>query len=363
MAIYLLIDIVIIVCGLLFLKLTKKEDRIKAIGSDVYFIIAFLLLFFIAAFRGDFTADYIGYEEIYTRYFSYSLTDILALGLDSYPEQGYLLFQFAVKNIFGNVLYIFIFTSLFVVFANLRELKKWFPLSFVPVLLFADMGTYITSFNVTRQIVAVSIMILGSKFLYDKKPIKYFLVVAIAALFHSSALIMIPAYFFFNFKQKRSRMYLYAIGVAALFVLLPLLLKIVQTYLWGWYNTEGLLSSGYSYKNIVAPLFISLPPIIKYNFSKTNPLEQISRHESIWLNGTYLYLIFALLGLRISLSSRFASFFSIFAILAFAKCIEDIKDRKSRFLVTCGAVALICAYNFVVKLGSPLDPFYFIWQR
>lgn len=54
---------------------------------------------------------------------------------------------------------------------------------------------YYNYFSMMRQWMAVAIMFWGSRYLRDDKMVKYFLICAIAAVFHPSALIMIPAYF------------------------------------------------------------------------------------------------------------------------------------------------------------------------
>ena len=85
--------------------------------------------------------------------------------------------------------------------------------------------------------------------------------------------------------------------------------------------------------------------------------------ENIWINGTYIYLALSILGMQVSLITRFASFFSIFAVLAFSKSIYDIKDRRERLVAVIIASALIILYGFAVRNGSGYDPYYFIWER
>jgi len=55
-------------------------------------------------------------------------------------------------------------------------------------------------FNLSRQIFAVSIMFLGSKYLFERNFKYYFLFVIIAMCFHTTAIIMLPMYFLLNMK-------------------------------------------------------------------------------------------------------------------------------------------------------------------
>lgn len=59
---------------------------------------------------------------------------------------------------------------------------------------------YYNYFSMMRQWMAVAILFWGSKYLRDNRMIKYFIVCAIAAIFHTSALIMIPVFFMVNGK-------------------------------------------------------------------------------------------------------------------------------------------------------------------
>lgn len=54
---------------------------------------------------------------------------------------------------------------------------------------------YYNYFSMMRQWMAVAITFWGSRYLRDDKMVKYFLICAIAAVFHPSALVMIPVYF------------------------------------------------------------------------------------------------------------------------------------------------------------------------
>lgn len=363
MVAYVFIDFMII-----FLYFLLRKCRIKTkdalLNSDIYYGVIFIILFIFSAFRGDFTTDYMGYVQIYDTFSKYSLKEIISRGFGSYPEVGYLTLQYFINRLFNNVIYMFMISAFIILYANISEIKKFFPTFFLPLLLFVDMGTFYTSFNVMRQILAVSIVIIGCKYIYSQEFIKYVFWVALASLFHSSALIMLPAYFFLNLKLKRVGILWFAIGIVILYISFPFIITFLQKYLWKWYSVESLLESGYSYKNIIRSLFISLPPIIMYNLTPIVSDDDKSKRTNIWLNGTYLYLALSLLGLRVSLSSRFASFFSIFAILAFTQTFTEIKFKSCREkkIVICIITLIVCLYSFVVKSDSGYNPFYFFWQ-
>ncbi len=63
---------------------------------------------------------------------------------------------------------------------------------------------FTTSFNIVRQGLALAIVFWGYKYIFKHQFGKYVLVICIAALFHYSTFIALPAYFFWNHKRNRA---------------------------------------------------------------------------------------------------------------------------------------------------------------
>src|SRR5690625_6863286 len=94
------------------------------------------------------------------------------------------------------------------------QLNKYSVSVWLSVLMFVTAGSFYASFNISRQIVAVAIIFMGSSFLYNRKMIKYFLVVIFASFFHITSLIMVPFYFILNFRINLRNLLLFALGSA-----------------------------------------------------------------------------------------------------------------------------------------------------
>lgn len=357
MAVYIALDALVIIITLFDVSLNLRNPSYKPI--QIFNVFVFLVLFFVAAFRGDFAYDYVGYEMIYAQTSNKTLWEILSNWSNNYPETGFLVFLFFTKTIFNNKLFVFILSSALIVFAYLKEIKEHFPKHIIPLLLFVEMGTYYTSFNVVRQIMAAAIIVLGLKHLYNKSFFKYLIAALLASTIHESALIMIPMYFVLRAKWGKKVIWLSGAAVIILIFLLPTIMGWVTQYMWQWYDVSNLLGTGFSVKNIVAPLFISAFPIINGLIKKdTNDIK-----ENIWLNGTYVFLAFSVLGMQVGLLERFASFFAIFAILSFAQNLYQLKSSRGKNVVLFLVPLIVILYGLVVRSGSGYDPYYFIWQR
>ena len=360
---YIAVDALLILFYLLTARRKEEVSEQQKKKINLFLILCFAVLFFISAFRGDFTMDYVGYEDIYNRYLNFSLSDIFTGRVSSYPEIGYVIFQYIVKTLFGNPLFIFVFSTILILVSHMNEINRNFPSHLLPLIIFVEMGNYYTSFNVMRQIMAVSIVIWSIRYIEQRKFIKYVIVIMIAATFHTSAIFMLPMYFLLNLRFGKAGVLVVIGGTAVVMIFLPQIVTLISKFYWDWYDIEGLLSSGYSYKNVVGPAFLSLVPIIKHLCSSKKEDDR----RNIWLNGTYIYLALSILGLRVAMVSRIAMFFSIFATLAFTQAIYDIREKLSdsqkRSIFTIGVIGLVLLYGFVVKEGSGYDPYYFIWQR
>ena len=196
-----------------------------------------------------------------------------------------------------------------------------------------------------RQCLALSIAVMGSRYLYERKPFRYLLVILLASTFHLSALIMIPFYFFSTYKLNRN-IITYLLIVVAFVAIAPITINFEQDYYWSWHELTEY--SGYSWKNIVLPAAISVYAFTSYSItsyksrssksdlmvhkkeiiSTENALQSKTDKNNIQLNATIMYLTFSISGLLFSLASRFATFFSIYAIVLFSNQIQNSKKTE-----------------------------------
>jgi transmembrane protein EpsG len=377
MIVYLSLDILILALGLFFAKNRLRVGKREVNSRSWFFILSSILLIFISSFRGDFSSDYSGYVDMYNRYMRYPLDSILSRGLFTYPEKGYLLFQYFVKEIFGDPIYLFILSSILIVAANMLHLFKYTTDDVLAVMLFLEAGVYYSSFNLMRQVMAAAIVVLGSKYLYERRLIPYLIIIIVASLVHTTALVMIPFYFFCTIRVGKKNIIFYALMFAAIALLLPYGVSFVQGYYWDWYNTSTAV--GYSWKNIVLPASIAGFAIVNYLVNRSDYEDDINsktrivteKHNIlgnskktvsvdlnvIWLNATFLYLTFYLLGLQLRMAQRFASFFSLYAICFYA---NQVTKSKYRNIIVLATIILLIAFGYITKTDFP---YYFIWSK
>lgn len=109
-------------------------------------------------------------------------------------EWGFLMFNQLVGYLTLNR-YIFIFISTCVMytllFISIKQYCRNYPFA---VIIFLGLWFFFT-FTYLRQVMAATIGWLAIKYVIDRKPIQFFLIVFIAFTFHNSAIVLAPLYF------------------------------------------------------------------------------------------------------------------------------------------------------------------------
>lgn len=154
------------------------------------FWIPLLALTFFAAMRSNRVGtDSWKYTFNYT-----SETPVDNIEFNPLVEPGYQIIDHLTLNFTHNYFWIFLITSLIVVFFNLRVLRAYSSNYALSVWFFITLGSYAFIFNGIRQGLAMAVSVLAIPYLLQKKLLPYLILIAIAFLFHRSALIMIPIY-------------------------------------------------------------------------------------------------------------------------------------------------------------------------
>lgn len=356
MIVYLLNSAIIILAGIIFF--VRPRNSKNNTTKNIYLVFVGLVLIIISGFRGDFSSDYVGYEEIFK--FHNQFSDFRLLLKYKYNvEIGYILVNWLIGRFTDNTIWIFLMSSIIILSLHLKEIKKNSSNICLSVLLFATIGAYYTSFNIMRQILAVSIIFSGSSYLYEKKIWNYIAVVLLASLFHSTALLMIPFYFILNFKFNYKNLAILLITLILISSNIHVILEFAQKYFYSHYKVSSYGMSGYGYKNIILPLGILFFIISEY--SKNGDKE--NKRLNVWFNATIFYVFFSFLGLNIQMLERFSYYFSPYILLIIPKMVSNERNKHLRTMYYFVIVLVAILYNLFTLSGSGYNPYYFIWNR
>lgn len=359
MAVYLIVSTSLVILGLGFdaFKSTAELNNYKKPPNYLYIIPSFMLLFFISAFRGDFTIDYKNYAELYHLYNNYCFWDVFQAGFNQ--EVGYLFLNQFIGLFTNNVIYLFAFISFITLFGFYYHFNKYSSNLWLSVLMFVTAGSYYASFNISRLIFAVAIIFIGSKFLYERKFFKFVLIVVLAALFHKSALVMIPFYFILNFRINFRNWVFIAIGSSIVMVFFDDILSFLQGLgIYDNYTEYAYGMWGQSLENLVLPLAFLIFCLL--NLKKLDPKNNVHR---IWFNSVVFYAFFNILALQIEMVERFGRYFAPYALLLIPYIFSKMKNKHLRVIYMMGLIFILILYNYIVFKDSLYDPYYFIWDK
>ncbi|GGA63258.1 polymerase [Flavobacterium palustre] len=115
-------------------------------------------------------------------------------------EIGYGFFTFLIRSLTNNYTIFLLFHAIIYYYLIFQANKKLSPFPFLSLLLF-----YVTNIGVlgsNRQLLALAICLYSLKFAIERKAVKFFILVFIAFLFHTTAIIFIVYYFLYRDLKK-----------------------------------------------------------------------------------------------------------------------------------------------------------------
>lgn len=216
----------------IFAVIFGKRDESNKIILNKYFV--FFLILFLASISGfrEILVNNIGRntDEYRLRVVFDSLIgsgfDFSRIKLLSEPGNYILFWVLAntVKNSQWFVLIYALITNLLIIKSFEKYTKNYFPMA---IFLYITSGFFLSSWNLIYQFLAAAIIFSGFRFVLSRDFKKYFMIVFVASLFHSSAWLMLPIYFVATKKMKNLHLVIVIILVVASIPIFEQLLRVV----------------------------------------------------------------------------------------------------------------------------------------
>ncbi|HPF53692.1 MAG TPA: EpsG family protein [Eubacteriales bacterium] len=333
--------------------LIKLEDGNTRHRPDRLFVIlASLVLIFVAGCR-----YYVGTD------FGYYYKDIVGgfsafwRHLWAYKEPGIWLVG-AVGRLFadngGSVIFM---ASLFTVGLYMIQIYKHANMYLVSMLLFMFLGTWDGSFNGVRQYMAAAVLFAGHRFILERKFIKYLIVVFLASLCHTSALIMIPVYFIFLRKLDGWQLLIMAVGAVAIRFSYDLVFSAV-----GFLKGQEVVMNDYSTNSVnILRIIVNMVPVGVYLLFCEK--KNLTREESFYLTGIILNGFVYVATMQSTYLARAGIYTDSFAILGYGYLFKLIKNEKTRTFLMIAAMVLFFVYwRYAIVHSTALNDFKWIWE-
>lgn len=305
----------IVMLGSVLLSMVRRNKR-KFLG------LSFLILIVFSCIRYDFGNDYMSYfrhfENIKAGY-NYFTKELLYAALNTVAPNYYILIAIT------SILTIFPVYKIITKYVNPNEM--W-----IAVLIYCvNPYLFLMSLSAIRQSLATTCFIIAIVFSYRHKPVSYIFTLIVACLFHRSAIVLLPFYFWANDRKVTVAQVWIIIGILfALLISSSLLNNILEWFLAFLDDT--------SYENYFSQQTTNtLRATLLSSFFLVYVLLNLPRLDGYTLLFTKLYLVgcvFSVLAFRLSMLTRIQMYFDVFSVVSIPMLISFNRNLRKKSIYT-----------------------------
>ena len=209
--------------------------------------------------------------------------------------------------------------------------------------------------NIVRMFLAISVLIYATKFILERKFLRFCLLVAIACTFHKSAFVFFVMYPLCVIKKNRF--------VISGVVLSAIVIMYLGSTFFTWMTDTLDMYEGYVTEerfenmNMLAVTFTLLTTLAILFFAiysqyfnmpqyeiKNNAFTKSITFEYFNQMAMYIVLAMSIIGLSNNIMSRIAGYFSIFNMFLLASCFNLVKSTYSKIALYVGFSLFYFAY-------------------
>lgn len=290
-------------------------DRLFTVGI-------FVVLFVIMALRFDIGNDYEQYTQTAHEVFvdGYVVTE---LGFNMLVK---ILYGLMGGEYYEVVFAVFAFFTLLFFFKAFKRQSVDFAQT---VFLFMALGLYFQAFNTMRYYLALAVALFSMKYVLEKDYIKFVFWILVAALFHKSVLLVIPAYWVATFEWKRWHILAGLMFCVVCFLGKGLVLKLALV-LYPSYRNTIYLEGGSSLTSVVRILAV-LVLYFWFSFYAGEGLKSKSWYREFRFYGQLNLFAFAASTFFsfLPVVTRIAYYFSVSQLFLIPLIVEHVAEVKT----------------------------------
>ncbi|MDE7337464.1 MAG: EpsG family protein [Clostridia bacterium] len=234
-----LLYVVTFTLSALFLKESVKK---KKKGVNIYLVLSIALPVLLAAFRHNVGTDYANYVSMYEYNSALSFKQWF-VGSRNFDENRFGIWLICrIAGIFGSPKVFFALIALIIYLPVALTIRKFYPKCIFLAAFTYLMTLFSTGLNISKQVMAISVLIYGLQFAYRRKFFRYCLIVLCAMCFHITSVIGIGIYFIYSRNSSKifnvQRVFL-AVCFSLAIILLPQILSLIGGRFAGYIVYEG----------------------------------------------------------------------------------------------------------------------------
>jgi transmembrane protein EpsG len=253
-------------------------------------------------------------------------------------EKGFIIYLWLLKNIWDNSQFFLFVTSVITLSILVYIYYKYSTFIELSIFLFIASGCFGVTMNGLRQYLAAAVLIIGFKWVVNKRWWVFFLLVMIASSIHTSAIIMLPLYFVLRQRAWTFKT-VFLICAAFAFImfadkLLPFMFDLLE-------DTKYLsLEKYYVQASVIRPIVAFIPLALAFIY-RVRLKERFHNYIDVVVNFSLLNFFFYLAGTVNNNFARLCIYTEFFNYLLFAWILTCIPRKDLR---NCMYVALVLVY-------------------
>lgn len=347
MSIYIITYIAILILGIIY-----EANRKKANAKKVYCILVTIMLFLVIGLRDEALGD----------------SDTVAFYIPRFNLIGNMSFLQTFEKFINTDPIFYLFTKVITMFTNninlylficsiplivgiSRLIYKHSKIPMISYFVFLGLGYYFTAFITLRNSLALGILLFSYEYLRDRKFWRFFLVVMIASMFHSSALFFLIAYPITKFEFKLNLKW---IMLLIIFILIVVFKETSINILFEFINNEHLLL--YKERNIQLNITLFLQYalifIISLYFRKYYYKSNFKEGNMLYVL-TYIGTLLTLFVMLQDVMYRVSAFYTIYFTILIPNYIACDKNAKNRLM--CSMLAMVIFMILGLKFANDFN--------
>ncbi|RLL42759.1 EpsG family protein [Oceanobacillus piezotolerans] len=328
-------------------SLTIKPNRLLILGS-----LSSLVL--ISGLRQGIGDTFVYRKSFENKEFTWEL-------ISADKDIGFGILQMFLKNYVSQDSQVLIFTAALltnvIIISVLFHYSRMIELS---LYVYITGGLFLVSMNGIRQLLAAAIAFAAIKFLIEGNLIRYALIIVVASLFHQSALILLPIYFFVRFKAwSTATVSLIIFSVIIVFgyeqfsSILFTALEDTQYSGYVDFNEGG--------ANIVRVAVEAAPLAVAYLGRKK--LRHIFPKSDVIVNMALVGFVFMAISTNQWIFARVSIYFQLYSLILISWLPKLFKEKDQKLIYFIIIICYLAYYYYesVIALNINYTSDYFIW--
>lgn len=306
-------------------KIGREHSALTAFFSAIPMIV-------MAAIRYDVGVDYL---FTYVPYFQ--AVDNQMLSADSLMERLFHLVNLLASK--ESLDYVFVFGICAVVFflACYSQIFRDSPYPAYSIFLLVGMNFIFVSFNAVRQMVGCSILLFSLRYVLEKKPVRFYLCVILATLFHTTCLVFLLVYPFCRIKVTPIYAFLLT-GIVLLSrpILVPVIKMIILQTPYASYFNSAFNTGKVAYVSLAIYSSIFLFESLLFCDREDYILYYNLQMISVWVTAFTGHIVLML---------RILWIFGLSSVISLPLALANIKNQRDRLFIMAGIATLFILYT------------------